>query len=424
MDARPEVNIQDRGTANTVTASPVGESKWALDVRAIMGYQTISSDTVESYDADLTEITASAHGAQAGDRIRFTSGALSTIEYSVHSVTTNTIRLNEEPLTAPGLDNFDILRPISLGLSSTGGLSSLNTFIRDGVNQTVTEDTVAPTNNRPLPVKLADFSGDVTVTANQLNIATSHTNDSMRLGDGTTLTNVTLAGELSTRDADLNTTLTTLDGKVTTVNTNDVTVTSSVLPSGASTSALQTTGNASLAGIDSSLNNIEATQDVARSTRASEATLSTLNGKVTTVDTNNVVVTSSVLPTGGATSANQTTTNTRLQNIEDQTARLQVLASNYISYASSNLPGNASSPLELLASTPAAIRKLQVFDTAGVPFEILTGAAAAEVRLCVCGPGTDQTVEVNIAALERVSVRRLDSASNATLGDISINFIG
>lgn len=50
---------------------------------------------------------------------------------------------------------------------------------------------------------------------------------------------------------------------------------------------------------------------------ATEATLSALNGKVTTVDTDNVTIVSSVLPTGAATSANQTTEITALQLIDD-----------------------------------------------------------------------------------------------------------
>ncbi len=57
------------------------------------------------------------------------------------------------------------------------------------------------------------------------------------------------------------------------------------LPSGGATSALQTTGNTSLASIDS--------------------TLSTLNGKVTAVNTGAVVVASSALPAGAATAAKQ-----------------------------------------------------------------------------------------------------------------------
>lgn len=66
-------------------------------------------------------------------------------------------------------------------------------------------------------------------------------------------------------------TLSTLNGKVTAVNTGAVVVSSSALPTGAST----------------------------------EATLSTLNGKVTAVNTGAVVVSSSALPSGASTAAKQ-----------------------------------------------------------------------------------------------------------------------
>ena len=74
-----------------------------------------------------------------------------------------------------------------------------------------------------------------------------------------------------------------------------LTNTSLPLPTGASTSALQTTGNSSLSSIDS---------------------------KITTVNTGAVVVSSSVLPTGAATSALQTTGNNSLSSIDGKTATL------------------------------------------------------------------------------------------------------
>ena len=67
------------------------------------------------------------------------------------------------------------------------------------------------------------------------------------------------------------------------------------LPTGAATSALQTTGNNSLSSIDS---------------------------KITAVNTGAVVVSSSVLPTGAATSALQTTGNNSLSSIDGKTATL------------------------------------------------------------------------------------------------------
>lgn len=74
-----------------------------------------------------------------------------------------------------------------------------------------------------------------------------------------------------------------------------LTNTSLPLPTGASTSALQTTGNSILSSIDS---------------------------KITAVNTGAVVVSSSVLPTGAATSALQTTGNNSLSSIDGKTPAL------------------------------------------------------------------------------------------------------
>jgi hypothetical protein len=82
---------------------------------------------------------------------------------------------------------------------------------------------------------------------------------------------------------------TSLDGKVVACNTGAVVISSSALPAGGATSALQTTGNSSLSSID---------------------------GKITACNTGSVVVSSSALPAGGATSALQTTGNSSLSNIE------------------------------------------------------------------------------------------------------------
>lgn len=74
-------------------------------------------------------------------------------------------------------------------------------FIKDGITVNVEEDTSVPANNVPLPVKLTGITGDITITANDLNVSLSHLNDSVKLGDGTTLAGVTLSNELKTNDA-------------------------------------------------------------------------------------------------------------------------------------------------------------------------------------------------------------------------------
>lgn len=100
-----------------------------------------------------------------------------------------------------------------------------------------------------------------------------------------------------------------------------VDVVSSALPTGAATSALQTTGNTSLSSIDTKtpalvtgrvpVDGSGVTQPISAASlplptgASTEATLSSLNGKVTAVNTGAVVVSSSALPTGASTAAKQ-----------------------------------------------------------------------------------------------------------------------
>jgi len=86
---------------------------------------------------------------------------------------------------------------------------------------------------------------------------------------------------VAVKDSALNTTLTTLNGKVTACDTGAVVVASSGLPTGAAT----------------------------------EASLAALSGNVTACDTGAVVVSSSALPAGGATSALQTSGNADLTTL-------------------------------------------------------------------------------------------------------------
>ena len=173
---------------------------------------------------------------------------------------------------------------------------------------------------------------------------------------------------------------------------------------------------------------------------ATETTLSALNAKVTAVDTGAVVVSSSALPTGASTEAKQDTIITEIQAVgaidfATQTTLTSVLdevqlpnisdvvATAYVAYSTTNLPGNASLPLQLVASSAAIIRKITLFDTGGAPCEIMEGPASSEVRKLVVGPGADTTISVLFPAGSRISIRRLDSASALAVGDLSINFI-
>lgn len=101
---------------------------------------------------------------------------------------------------------------------------------------------------------------------------------------------------------------TSIDGKITAVDTDNVTVISSALPAGAATES-------SLSSIDGKVAT-ETTLSSIDVKVATETTLSALNAKVTAVDTGSVTVASSALPTGASTSANQATANASLSAIE------------------------------------------------------------------------------------------------------------
>jgi hypothetical protein len=90
------------------------------------------------------------------------------------------------------------------------------------------------------------------------------------------------------------TTLAALNTKVTACNTGACVVSSSALPTGAATSAAQATIIAGLSSIDGHVDGLE-------------ASCSSIDGKITACNTGAVVVSSSALPSGAATSALQTT---------------------------------------------------------------------------------------------------------------------
>jgi hypothetical protein len=246
-----------------VTLQPIGSDRIAQDVLPKGAWDVTAGipDTVEA-NSEGRLIIATAHVARVGDVIKFETGNNTGNEFHVTSIATNQIVIGTEPGVAIGVgDTFSILRTVTprydndgnlsiAGLSSTsypqdsafvpggdgqmiltrrqdtlavttttdGDFQEFKTnangalytddqgtvkFNRDGSTIEVLEDTVTPANNRPLPVKLSSVTGDINITAGDLNVATSHTNDSIRLGDGTTLTNVTLAGELEVADTTL-----------------------------------------------------------------------------------------------------------------------------------------------------------------------------------------------------------------------------
>jgi hypothetical protein len=156
----PSQEKRDDSTQKVVTVQPVNNGGYALETVSNAQAAVVASDTVEAGSTSQV-INATAHSAEAGDLIRFTTGgALYPREIPVESVDTNTITLAKPAPSAPGTgDPFDVMRFFHETVSLSGTPFSQQAFIRDAANQIVTEDTGTPANNRPLPTKLFNDSG-------------------------------------------------------------------------------------------------------------------------------------------------------------------------------------------------------------------------------------------------------------------------
>jgi len=267
------------------------------------------------------------------------------------------------------------------------------------------------------------------------------------------------------------TTLAALNAKVTAVNTGAVTVAASALPSGASTEATLSALNAKVTAVDTGAVTVAAS--ALPTGAATETTLSGLNTKVPSNLTVKAASTAAIatdpslvvalspntvpavtqsgtwnitnvsgtvsLPTGAATSANQSTTNTNLTTINTSigtsNTSLSTIATNtaflgivdvldtpLFDASSTNIPASASSPLQVVATLAAAVKRIQSVEDIGEFIGIYTGAAASEVLYCVLPLGGGD-VTVSIAAGTRISIRNMKNAT-VTTGNLAINFIG
>ena len=224
------------------------------------------------------------------------------------------------------------------------------------------------------------------------------------------------------------------------------------LPTGAATSALQTTGNTSLATI---VTNTTGLATSANQTNASQKTQIVDGSGNVIASTSNALnvsaaITSSALPTGAATAANQTTANTSLATIATQTSHLPtalgqttmanslpvVFASKQTNLATSiggksvsnppiynqylSSPVTTSAYVQLVASTASVSNMIEIFDSSGQSMILGVGAAGSEVIQLYTLPGGNGQVPLLIPAGSRVAIKAL--TANATSGYITINF--
>lgn len=401
--------------AEFATVNPVGQELSALDVNAHAFVRLVGSDAVEA-NSTTSSIVATAHAAQRGDAIKFTSGALSGKQVVVSLSETNLITLGEILDSAPAAAvTFDILRHAKPVINSNGEVQvsgSLVTspgpvqFIRDGVDTEVEESSGTPANSRPLPVKLIDASGAAVVPATAAAQTTANASLAA-IKVATEATQASVAGTLAVSVGNF-------------PATQVVSAATLPLPSGAATSAKQDTAQTSLSSI---LTSVQLIDDAIA---GNEMQVDVLTLPALPAGTNNIgdvdVLTLPSIPAG---------TN-NIGDVDVLTLPAIPAGSNLIGKISR--PGRAkvelirfahSTPVttaaytQLVASTSAEINVLDIFDSSGETLVLAVGAAASEVNQIYIFPGGNGRIELLIPAGSRISVKAI--SANTASGELLIN---
>lgn len=188
-----------------VTVLPLGPNRSGLDVITNGLFVTGAAGRVVEAGSTDSVVNLTAHGAYEGQVIRLltTANTIRQREIAIKEVIDANSFLLEGVLDASltAGDTFNIMDGVSQTFSSSGGiLAGPLQFTLDGVDVTVNEDTVTPANNRPLPVKITGTTGDINITAGDLNVQLSHTGanpDSTQIGDGTEILLINADGSLN-----------------------------------------------------------------------------------------------------------------------------------------------------------------------------------------------------------------------------------
>lgn len=407
--------------SNFATVQNIGSDKGGLDI-VNKSVFIAASDTSEA-NSTTRSIVATGHAARVGDIIRFTAGTNNGVEVSVQKIPdANTIIVASDLLAAPSTDNFDILRHVTPTLNSSGGLSVAAgdvSFLYDSVSTTVEEDTVTPSNNRPLPVKLLDMTGDINVTANDLHVQLEHNGanpDSVQIGDGTEVLAINASNEALVKDTDAAGLLTTIDADTGSIATDASTIASdttsldSKLPAqGAALTAASTPVNiASDQTVPVSASSLPLPTGA-----ATETTLSTVAGDTTSID--------GKLPATLGQKAKSASLAVTLASDEDAINTLQNGKSS-VEIIRNDYTGTSVTTgayVELVSSSSADINRMSVFDSSGETLKIAVGAAASEVDQFNIFPGGNGIVDLFIPSGSRISVRAV--SATASVGELNIN---
>jgi len=190
--------------------SEIADTAEALDI----------SPQIKNPELRIIKLTGASSAIRKGDIIRFDTGANKSMEIPVEKVETDYIYLAGELLGDPSGDDFFPMRHITLTIGDDGALSTSSgpvEFIKDGVRQQATVDTVDSSNNEGLPVQLVGSDGTtINLTAGDINIQSQHDGaqpDSIQIGDGTEILGINADNEALVHDADTHTEIQNLSAK-------------------------------------------------------------------------------------------------------------------------------------------------------------------------------------------------------------------
>jgi hypothetical protein len=282
------------------------------------------------------------------------NSSLSSIDTKTPALVTGRVPVDGSGVTQPvsftrlssGTDSVTVSGTVTSTPSGTQTVSGTVAATQSGVwNVTNVSGTVSlPTGAATAAKQLADnhqvtvsnFPATQSVSVASLPLPTGSSTSALQTSGNSTLTAI---------DTKLGATLSVNVGLTDTqlrASAVPISVASLPLPSGAATSALQTTGNVSLTAIDSKLGgtltvNVGLTDTQLRasavpvtvsgvSTAANQTTgnssLSSIDSKITAVDTGAVVVSSSALPTDASTATLQSAGNVSVASIDTKTPAL------------------------------------------------------------------------------------------------------
>lgn len=294
-----------------VTGQPVGSNRRALDVTPI-GYAFHMEDAILEAGTDDNLIKLTGHGCKEGFFLQIITATNQIKESEIvidEIVDPDSFRLGAVLSAAlQAGDTVSILKPVMPKYTEAGEalVEAVNynyNYLRNGVKTQVAIDTVTPANNRPLPVQLMGINGTLSLTADNLDISSDHTEDSVAVGDGVNLIQIKAGTrELKTSDADVLAKLIEILAAQATASKQD-----SLLNAVGLLAKLTDTQPISAASLP--LPSGAATQ----ATLASLLTAVGLLAKLT--DTQPVSAASLPLPSGASTAANQATGNTSLATI-------------------------------------------------------------------------------------------------------------